>query len=274
MLFAKRLLMQHRRPQRRHGCRDRSRLTVFVVMLASTFFAESGRVQTAQARNADGRTVLDGVYTAAQANRGKAHYEVNCRSCHGADLSGGSVRALAGEDFISNWRGVKLDSMFDRVRTMPPVTETNAAVRLADEAYLDIITYVLEVNGFPAGTEELTPKMLTGILIEGNDGPQPVPNFALVQVVGCLTRGPDGTWVVTDASEPVRTKDPEASKDDELKDVGMTALGTRTFRLLNVYPNPDAYEGHTVETKGFLIRGPDDSVNVTALENLGPTCGR
>ena len=274
MLSAKRLLMQHTRPQRRHSCRDRFRFTVFVVMLASAFFAESGRVQTAQARNADGRTVLDGVYTAAQATRGKAHYEANCQSCHGADLSGGSVRALAGEDFISNWRGVRLDSMFDRVQTMPPVTETTARVRLADEAYLDIITYVLEVNGFPAGTEELKPEMLEGILIEGKDGPQPVPNFALVQVVGCLTRGPDSTWVVTDASEPVRTKDPQASTDDELKGVEMTALGTQTFRLLDVYPNPDAYEGHTVATKGFLIRGPDDSINVTALESLGSMCGR
>ena len=51
------------------------------------------------------------------------------------------------------------------------------------------------------------------------------------------------------------------------------ALGTRTFRLLNAYPNPDAYEGHTVETRGFLIRGPNDSINVTALESLGATCG-
>ena len=260
MLPAKRLLMKFR-------------LTVFVAILASTWFAESGRVQTAQATNADGRTVSDGVYTTAQAARGKAHYEITCRSCHGADLSGGSVRALAGEDFIRNWSGVTLDSMFDRVLGMPPVTETTAALRLSDEAYLDIITYVLEVNGFPAGTEELTPEMLKGILIEGRDGPERVLNFALVRVVGCLMRGPDSTWVVADASEPVRTRDPEASQDDELKDVEMTALGTRTFRLLNVYPNPDAYEGHTVETRGFLIRGPNDSINVTALESLGATCG-
>ncbi len=243
---------------------------MFVVMLASTFFAAPGRVQTAQARNADRRTISDGVYTAAQATRGKVHYALSCRSCHGADLSGGSARALAGESFIRSWSGVHLDSMFDRVRAMPP----GAASRLGDEAYLDIVTYVLEVNGFPAGTEELKPEILKGILIEGKDGPQPVPNFALVQVVGCLTRGPDSTWVVTDASEPARTKDPEASKDDELNDVEMTALGTRTFRLLYVYPNPDASEGHTVETKGFLIRGPDDSINVTALESLGPRCGR
>ena len=181
-------------------------------MLASTFFAEQGRVQTAQSTNADGRTVSDGVYTAAQAARGKGHYEVACRSCHGADLSGGSVRVLTGEDFIRNWSGVKLDSMFDRVRGMPPVTETSAATRLSDGAYPDIVTYVLEVNDFPAGTEELKPEMLTGILIEARDGPEPVSNFALVRVVGCLTRGPDSTWVVVDASEPVRTKDPGPRK--------------------------------------------------------------
>ena len=43
------------------------------------------------------------------------------------------------------------------------------------------------------------------IRIEGEDGPQAVPDNTLVQVVGCLTKLDTGGWLVINASEPVRT---------------------------------------------------------------------
>ena len=227
-------------------------------------------VQARAAQSTASETISDGVYTGVQADRGKAQYDASCGRCHGTDLSGANARPLAGETFVRYWSGLTLDELFDRAQTMPP----NAAV-LGDAAYLDILTYVLAVNGFPAGSDELRADELGRILIEGRDGPQPPPNFALVQLVGCLTQGPDGAWVVTNASEPVRTRDPEASADGQRREAQVMALGTERFRLLYVYPSPDAYEGQTVEAKGFLIRGSGstDSVNVTALQSLGPRCG-
>ena len=44
--------------------------------------------------------IWDGVYSAAQAERGRAVYEARCSRCHGNDLNGVSGSALAGEGFV------------------------------------------------------------------------------------------------------------------------------------------------------------------------------
>ena len=41
--------------------------------------------------------VQDGLYTSAQAERGRALYEKKCASCHGAQLEGASATALQGQ---------------------------------------------------------------------------------------------------------------------------------------------------------------------------------
>lgn len=240
-----------------------------VVMSATILWGQSVKTQSAQTRNNYIRSVSDGVYTVVQSTRGKEQYELDCGECHGTDLSGGRNGPLAGEDFVRDWSGVKLISLFNRVEDMPP-----DGFRLGDDAYLDIVTYMLEMNDFRSGTEELTTEMLNDILIEGKYGPLPAANFALVQIVGCLTRGRDGRWVVTDASEPLRTKNPEESEGDELEEVEVMPLGTQTFQLMFVYPNPAAYEGSKVEVKGFLIRGQNDMINVSILQSLAPDCQR
>jgi hypothetical protein len=81
--------------------------------------------------------------------------------------------------------------------------------------------------------------------------------------------------MLADASEPVRTKNPAASTDDELKSSEASALGTQTFRLLNVFPSPDPYKGHKVEAKGLLIRDPGgDRLNVTSVQTLAARCDK
>ena len=45
-----------------------------------------------------------------------------------------------------------------------------------------------------------------------------------------------------------------------------------------VFPSPDAYVGHRVETKGLLIRAEEgdpagvDSLNVTSVQSLSESC--
>jgi S-disulfanyl-L-cysteine oxidoreductase SoxD len=215
------------------------------------------------AKSPEARTVWDGVYTAAQAARGQAQYESTCRSCHRE----GPRRA---EAFMRDWQGTGLDGLFNQIRmTMP----ASAPGSLSDAAYFDIVAYMLQVNTFPAGTSDLNAEAIRSIRVEGKNGPEPVPNFALVQVVGCLAAGPDAAWILGNASEPTRTKDPTASTDDGLKTSQATALGSGTFQLLNIYPRPDAYTGHKVEAKGFLIRDPaGDRLNITSVQSLAPGC--
>jgi mono/diheme cytochrome c family protein len=254
------------------------KLTVFLVpllILIATQIgecsAEAAETQAAQAANTGGRSVWDGVYTAAQAARGKAQYEASCGSCHGAELTGGVGQALKGDVFMRGWYGYPLNSLFSRIKdTMP----SGAPASLSNDAYLEIVAYMLQVNALPAGGDTFRTDSLEGIRIEGREGPQPIPNYALVRVVGCLTAGPQNAWTLSNASAPVRTRSPEPSKDEELKNSQAKAPGNQQLRLMSIYPAPDPYRGHKVEVKGFLIQAPNAHINVNSLQTLASSCGR
>lgn len=98
-------------------------------------------------------SVWDGVYTQAQADRGRALYNSSCASCHGDQLGGGEIAPpLAGGEFLSNWNGLTVGQLFDRTRTgMPP----GSPGKVTRDAKLDIIAYILSYNRFPAGEREL-----------------------------------------------------------------------------------------------------------------------
>ena len=216
-----------------------------------------------RAATTNGKTVWDGVYTAAQATRGQGQYETSCRSCH-------EEGPRRDEAFMRDWGGTPLDGLFSQIKASMPA---DAPASLSDSTYLDIVAYMLQVNSFPAGANELDANMIKSIRIEGKNGPEPVPNYALVQVAGCLAQGPDAAWMVSGAGEPVRTRNPAASTDEELQNSAGPASGAQTFRLLNVYPSPDAFKGHKVEAKGFLIRDPGgDRINVTSVRSLAGRC--
>jgi mono/diheme cytochrome c family protein len=103
--------------------------------------------------SSESRSVWDGVYTEEQAKRGESLYKKQCASCHGATLNGGeSAPPLSGGVFVSNWNGLTLGDLFDRIRkTMPQ----NSPGKLSRQEGSDVLAYMLSVNGFPAGKTEL-----------------------------------------------------------------------------------------------------------------------
>lgn len=228
------------------------------------------RAQTEQGTNTESRSVWEGVYTRAQAERGRMQYESACGECHGMDLSGGrGAQPLKGE-FMRYWHGYPLNSLFTRIKyTMP----SGAPASLSDDAYLDVVAYLLQQNEFPTGGDELAMEMLESISIEGEEGPQPIPNYAFVRVVGCLAPGGGQGWTLSGASEPVRTRDAHPSRDQERIDSATKVLGDREFPLRSIYPDPDSLSGHKVEVKGFWIQGADEHINVNSLQTLAPSCG-
>ena len=95
----------------------------------------------------------DGVYTNEQAKRGEALYAEQCASCHGLTLNGGEMAPpLTGGEFSSNWNGLTLGDLFDRIRTTMPA---NSPGQLNREKTADILAEILSVNQFPAGSAEL-----------------------------------------------------------------------------------------------------------------------
>ena len=129
------------------------------------------------------QTVWTGVYTDDQAMRGKAQFEAHCSSCHRSGPA-------SGERFIRNWSGTDLNGLFNQMKVSMPA---DAPSSLSDDAYLDIVADMLQVNAFPAGSTELKIDMLKNIRVERREGPEPVANFALVQVIGCLVQGSENS---------------------------------------------------------------------------------
>ena len=95
----------------------------------------------------------EGVYAAVQAAAGRAVYEQACARCHQSNLQGSfEAPQLAGESFLRFWGDLSPRDLYDRISSsMPPDEDA-----LADEAYVDVVAYLLQANGAPAGAAPLT----------------------------------------------------------------------------------------------------------------------
>jgi mono/diheme cytochrome c family protein len=137
--------------------------TVLVLWVVAVFHPSL----QAQQGDSAARSVWDGVFTKEQGKRGEGLYAQHCSSCHGPDLLGNDEAApLTGSAFLSNWDGLSVGDLAERVRiSMPP----NNVGKLSRQQISDILSYVLSVNSFPDGKAELDPKaeFLKQIRIDG-----------------------------------------------------------------------------------------------------------
>ena len=111
------------------------------------------------------RTVWDGVYTADQADRGKAAYGEQCAACHGPTLAGIDVAPpLSGNAFLNNWNNTSAGDLFERIHSTMPLNNPGS---LSAKTVSDIEAYMFQANGFPAGQTALPPSqpMMAGIKI-------------------------------------------------------------------------------------------------------------
>ena len=99
------------------------------------------------------QSVWDGVFSEEQARRGETAYGESCSECHGESLAGIDMApGLAMGDFIWNYDGLPLATLFQRIRDTMPLGNARAVSR-SDK--VDILAFVMEQNTFPAGGEEL-----------------------------------------------------------------------------------------------------------------------
>ncbi|MBI4263421.1 MAG: cytochrome c [Acidobacteria bacterium] len=218
--------------------------------------------------------IWTGVYSNAQAERGKAAYSAGCTDCHGFDLSGGAGPALSGPGFMTKWEGENLNSLFRKIRDSMP---RNDPGRLTDQATVEIVAFILQSNGIPSGNAQLRAngETLSEFAIIPKTGPtrRSIPNFALVAVVGCLS-GADRAWTLSQATDPRAAKD-TAATPAELREAA-SASGTQAYRLVSVLPfQPAPHGGHKVYVRGLINRTAEATLlNVTGLQGVSETCGR
>ena len=99
----------------------------------------------------------DGLYSAAQAARGEETYQQFCSVCHGARLQGTPAAPLTGETFRGRWEDGRhtLDDLYYIIRSLMP---NNAPGSLSKAQYAEVVAFILKVNNYPAGEDELVPK--------------------------------------------------------------------------------------------------------------------
>jgi len=90
---------------------------------------------------------LTGVYSQAQARKGGDTYRKFCSTCH-------ATVSHSGEAFQTTWGGRSAADLFDYLRTTMP---NDSPGKLSRAQYTDIVAYLLQLNGMPAGARPLNP---------------------------------------------------------------------------------------------------------------------
>ncbi len=245
---------------RRHEENRRSRRRILLYTKFFVFLVFLLRAFVVPRAQESGKTVADGVYTDAQAARGAAVYDTACAGCHRADLGGGTGPALRDQRFARQFAGKDLRAFFTKIATTMP---RNAPASLGDNVYLDIVAHLLKENGFPAGSQELTADTLDGVrVLPGRSKPAPPIGGA---------PGPQHTWLLTHASEPVV---PAAGAPPPASAAAARPLGGATFHLLDAMAYaPETHAGHKMYVRGLLIKLPDEQrIAISAFEEVAGSC--
>ena len=95
---------------------------------------------------------VGGWYSAEQAAAGAKLFEASCSGCHGAKLEGISAPALTGVTWQQRFGGAKLLTVWGEIKG--PMAEY-AGATFSTQQSLDILAYLLQQNGLPAGNQPL-----------------------------------------------------------------------------------------------------------------------
>jgi hypothetical protein len=101
------------------------------------------------------------------------------------------------------WARDTVEGLFGKIRdTMPP----NFGTVVGDQAKLDVVAYILQTNGYPAGSTEL---LLDSRICRRARSSRRVSRprsrtFPLVQTVGACREGRTNKWMPDDAP-PIRS---------------------------------------------------------------------
>ncbi len=92
------------------------------------------------------------LYTQAQAQAGHGKFLGNCARCHGPTLMGRSAPALKGPNFANVKSGFSVGDIFNIVAQNMPAADPGS---LGHDDYVEIMAYLLQQNGYPAGSKPL-----------------------------------------------------------------------------------------------------------------------
>ncbi len=87
-----------------------------------------------------------GIFTEGQADRGRNSFDEACAECH-------TNSEFRGRLFQSNWGRRTVYAFYRTIRSTMPDDNPGG---LEDQVYLDVVSYILSLNGHEAGASELS----------------------------------------------------------------------------------------------------------------------
>jgi hypothetical protein len=88
----------------------------------------------------------DGIFTAAQAERGEGLFNTHCVRCH-------SIQEFRGPAWNSVWAGAPLSALYVRIANTMPLDQPGSLGSIEATA---ITAHILAANGMPGGEENLS----------------------------------------------------------------------------------------------------------------------
>ena len=113
------------------------------------------------------RSTTQGVYTPAQAIKGKSVFNGACLGCH-------TTASHMGPAFELRWFGRPLSEFYGYLSNLMP---KSAPGTLTEDEYVWVTAYILKLNGMPAGKVELNaePNWLKAVRINATPSSTPAP---------------------------------------------------------------------------------------------------
>ena len=135
----------------------------------------------------------EGVYTEQQAVAGGALYLRSCVECHGITLAGGEAGpALVGGAFWQQWQDQSLAAFYQITASTMPVNNPNG---FTPEQYADLVAFMLQQNGLPAGEENLPSSAQNLVAISMQPSESPVRVASLLAGASSAQRVIDYEWL-------------------------------------------------------------------------------
>jgi mono/diheme cytochrome c family protein len=101
---------------------------------------------------ADAQAVKPAPFTKEQADTGRQDYMTSCASCHGDHLEGKGAPGLTGAPFAAGWAAHTTKELYEFTQSSMPICDGGT---LPNDAYLDIVAFILQQNGAQPGTNAL-----------------------------------------------------------------------------------------------------------------------
>jgi mono/diheme cytochrome c family protein len=109
----------------------------------------------------------DGWYSPEQAAAGHITFNSYCAQCHRPDLKGALGPALIGDAFLQTWLNKPVGDLFTFAHSKMPANNPGS---VPEDKMWNIMAYILQKNGFSAGSTPLSAQAESRLLVKPSGG--------------------------------------------------------------------------------------------------------